>query len=69
VFGLGLALTSGSLALLHALDGDASRAGELLLLVVANALGTLLRFVLFRGWVFRHRRATPLTCVDMETAR
>jgi putative flippase GtrA len=66
VFALGLALTSGSLALLRALDGDASRAGELLLLVVANALATLLRFVLFRGWVFRHRRTlTP----DLETAR
>jgi putative flippase GtrA len=68
VFGVGLALTSGSLALLHALDGDPSRAGELLLLVVANALATLLRFVLFRGWVFRSRRAA-LPTVDLETAR
>jgi putative flippase GtrA len=69
VFGLGLALTGGSLALLHAVDGDASRTGELLLLVVANALATLLRFVLFRGWVFRHRRTASLTTARMETAR
>jgi putative flippase GtrA len=69
VLGLGLALTSGSLALLHALDADASRSGELGLLVVANALATLLRFVLFRGWVFRHRRATTLPALDLETAR
>jgi putative flippase GtrA len=69
VFGLGLALTSGSLALLQAADGDASRAAELLLLVVANALATLLRFVLFRGWVFRHHRTASLPTAAMETAR
>jgi putative flippase GtrA len=56
VFGLGLALTSGSLALLHALNPAPSRAAELVWLVSANALATLLRFVLFRGWVFRSRR-------------
>src|SRR4051812_43669027 len=53
VFGLGLALTSGSLAVLHTVAPGASRTAELLLLVVANAVATLLRFVLFRGWVFR----------------
>jgi hypothetical protein len=44
------------------------------LLLVANAAATLLRFLLFRGWVFRPR--TPLTTPDggpavleMETAR
>src|SRR4051812_20494940 len=53
VFGLGLALTSGSLAVLHALDPSPARAAELLLLLAANAAATLLRFLLFRGWVFR----------------
>jgi hypothetical protein len=47
-----------------------------LLLVAANALATLLRFVLFRGWVFRTaRRATPADPIPdpavpaMETVR
>src|SRR3954464_6964757 len=57
VFGLGLALTSGALAVLHAVAPGASRATELLLLVAANAVATLLRFALFRGWVFRSRSA------------
>jgi putative flippase GtrA len=53
VFALGLALTSGALTLLHLLDPVPARGAELVFLVVANALATLLRFVLFRGWVFR----------------
>ena len=53
VFGLGLALTSGALSLLHLLDPVPARGAELLFLVTANGLATLLRFVLFRGWVFR----------------
>src|SRR3954463_8006584 len=73
VFGLGLALTSGSLAVLHTLAPGASRTAELLLLVAANAVATLLRFVLFRGWVFRSRRtATPVDgtgVLELETAR
>jgi putative flippase GtrA len=73
VFGLGLALTSGTLALLHAVDPHASQAMELLLLILANALATLLRFVLFRAWVFRSRavadRASVVTPVlEMESA-
>jgi putative flippase GtrA len=55
VFGIGLALTSGTLALLHALAPGASRFAEVLLLLAANALATLVRFVLMRGWVFRTR--------------
>src|SRR3954471_1397854 len=74
VFGIGLVLTSGSLAVLHAVAPGASRAAELVLLIAANAAATLLRFVLFRGWVFRSP-AAPATPVDgdavleMETAR
>jgi putative flippase GtrA len=55
VFGLGLALTAGTLAALHALAPAPARGTEVLLLVAANALATLLRFVLFRGWLFRSR--------------
>ncbi|MEO6701937.1 MAG: bifunctional glycosyltransferase family 2/GtrA family protein [Jatrophihabitantaceae bacterium] len=57
VFGLGLALTSGSLAMLQALDPNPRRALELSVLVAANLAATVLRFVLLRGWVFRTRIA------------
>jgi putative flippase GtrA len=55
VFGLGLALTSGSLAVLHWLT-DAGRGVELAVLVGANLAATVLRFLLLRGWVFHPRR-------------
>ena len=58
VFALGLGLTSGALALLAAVSENPSRAVELSVLVVANLAATVLRFVLMREWVFRHR--TPL---------
>ncbi len=60
VFGIGLALTSGSLALLHAVTSTPSRVVEVGVLVVANLLATLVRFLLLRGWVFRtHRQPRP----------
>jgi 4-amino-4-deoxy-L-arabinose transferase-like glycosyltransferase/putative flippase GtrA len=52
VFGLGLAFTTGALALVT----PASRATELAALVAANAAATLLRFVLLRSWVFHPHR-------------
>jgi putative flippase GtrA len=55
VFGLGLGLTSGSLAVLHAVTSHPHPATELVVLVAANAVATLLRFVLLRGWVFAPR--------------
>ncbi len=55
VFALGLALTSGALALLPA---GVSQLTEMVVLVIANALATVLRFVAFRAWIFRARR-TP----------
>jgi putative flippase GtrA len=59
VFGLALALTSGALASLHALSPNPSRTLELAVLTSANLVATVLRFVLFRGWVFRARRSAP----------
>lgn len=55
VFGLGLALTSGSLALLPAVVAAPTRAMELAVLVVANLAATVLRFVLLR-YSMHHRR-------------
>ncbi|SDY49909.1 Glycosyltransferases involved in cell wall biogenesis [Modestobacter sp. DSM 44400] len=60
VFGLGLALTSGALAGVHALAPNPGRSTELAALIAANALATLLRFVLLRAWVFRSGTAPSL---------
>ena len=55
VFGLGLALTSGSLAAVDAALASPPRSVELTALVVANLVATVGRFVLMRLWVFRPR--------------
>ncbi|HCT80456.1 MAG TPA: hypothetical protein DGT23_28615 [Micromonosporaceae bacterium] len=52
VFGLGFAFTSSSLAVLHVVDPVAGQLTETVVLVVANLLATLARFILFRIWVF-----------------
>ncbi|WP_327116565.1 bifunctional glycosyltransferase family 2/GtrA family protein [Streptomyces sp. NBC_01341] len=56
VFAIGLALTSGSLAGLAAASGPASHSTELAVLIAANLAATVLRFLLFRAWVFPDRR-------------
>jgi putative flippase GtrA len=53
VFGIAWALTSGSLAVLHAAAPQASAQVQLLVLTAANLAATLIRFVLLRLWVFR----------------
>jgi putative flippase GtrA len=55
VFGVATALTSGSLAALSALVTHPPRLLEVSVLVVANLVATVLRFVLLRNWVFRFR--------------
>ncbi|HEX4702283.1 MAG TPA: bifunctional glycosyltransferase family 2/GtrA family protein [Pseudonocardiaceae bacterium] len=55
VFGVGLALTSGALKLVS-LTGAPGRLLELGVLVGANLLATVVRFVLLRAWVFRAQR-------------
>ncbi|WP_457473282.1 glycosyltransferase [Streptomyces sp. TE4109] len=50
---IGLAITSGSLATLHHTMPSAGQAAELAVLLAANLAATLLRFLLFRAWVFR----------------
>jgi len=51
-FAIGLGLTSGSLAGLHAAAPGAGRGPEVAVLVAANLVATVIRFVLFRSWVF-----------------
>jgi putative flippase GtrA len=53
VFAIGLALTSGSLALLHLAFGQPAAGLELGVLVTANLAATLIRFLILRSWVFR----------------
>jgi len=56
VFAIALAITSGSLALLHTLAPEAGRYVDAAVLVAANLGATAVRFVLLRGWVFHPRR-------------
>lgn len=58
VFGIALAITSGSLAGLHAFVEQPHKLLELTVLVLANLVATAVRFVLLRGWVFHPRRAS-----------
>jgi putative flippase GtrA len=51
-FGAGLLLTSGALAALHAVSARPGRGAEVAVLVGANLLATVLRFALYRSWVF-----------------
>ncbi|MFF8940480.1 glycosyltransferase [Streptomyces paradoxus] len=60
-FVVGLTLTSGSLAVLHHTAPGAGHRVELAALIAANLAATLLRFLLFRAWVFPARRTTGPT--------
>jgi putative flippase GtrA len=56
--GIGLALTSGALAALHSTTlNHPSRGVEVSVLVAANLVATVIRFVLYRTWVFGKSRA------------
>jgi len=60
ILAVALVLTSGSLALLRAAVPGAGRGAELAVLSLANITATLVRFLLFRAWVFaRHAIARP----------
>lgn len=48
-----LAITSGSLFLVHSLDPTPRRSVEVGVLLSANAVATVVRFLLLRRWVFR----------------
>jgi putative flippase GtrA len=56
VFALGLGVTSGSLAVLHAVSPSPRRGIELSVLVLASLVATVIRFLLMRVWIFRRHR-------------
>ncbi|MFF9394760.1 glycosyltransferase [Streptomyces griseoluteus] len=69
VFAIGLALTSGSLAALNAATAGPAHSTEIAVLVVANLAATVLRFLLFRAWVFPDRRdPAPVPAPAVPTA-
>jgi putative flippase GtrA len=51
-FAAGLLLTSGALAMLHAASPSPGRDTEVVVLIAANLAATLVRFALYRNWVF-----------------
>jgi putative flippase GtrA len=71
VFGIAWAITSGSLVVLHATTQNTTHAAEIGVLTGANLLATLVRFVLFKAWVFNSRRRPeiihPSTTPDVAT--
>jgi putative flippase GtrA len=58
-FAISLALSSGALDAQRAVFPHASRAAEITALVLANVIATIVRFGLYRGWVFRGQRSDP----------
>ncbi|WP_456698273.1 glycosyltransferase [Aeromicrobium sp. P5_D10] len=58
VFGCGLAVTGGSLALMRRVQGDAHPLLEVVLLTAANLFVTVMRFASMRWWIFRSRPVT-----------
>jgi putative flippase GtrA len=58
-FGAGLVLSAGALAVLHGADPHPAPATELVALVLANLAATVLRFLLYRVWVFREEPRPP----------
>ncbi|MCJ7710850.1 MAG: GtrA family protein [Chloroflexi bacterium] len=57
--GIALAITTASVAVQAALAPDAGRPVELAVLVVANGLATVARFVLLRAWITGNRGPAP----------
>jgi putative flippase GtrA len=70
-FGTGLALTSGALAALHATTAHPTRLTEVTVLITANLAATIVRFTLYRTWVFHSHsgRNSPPARQASSTAR
>ena len=60
-FAISFGLTTGALAGLHAATASPGRGAEVAVLVVANLVATVIRFVLYRSWVFGRRRPSSLS--------
>jgi putative flippase GtrA len=58
-FSIGLALTSGALAVLHSDTAHPGRLAEVSVLIAANLAATVIRFLLYRHWVFGRTKHAP----------
>jgi putative flippase GtrA len=65
-FGIGLVLTSGALA---ALPVHTSRGVEVSVLVAANLVATVIRFVLYRTWIFGKSTSTRREPIERDDLR
>jgi putative flippase GtrA len=68
VFAFGLGLTALALAALRVSVPDPSRSVELAVLVIANLVTTITRFVALRTWVFAHARVAPRSSARSEAS-
>jgi putative flippase GtrA len=70
VYAITLALTAGALGVLHATASDASRAGELAVVIAASLVATVTRYVALKTWVFAapERPATRHAAVTLAGA-
>jgi putative flippase GtrA len=68
-FGIGLAVTSGALVALHTVSAHPGRAAEVAVLLAANLVATVVRFLLYRGWVFRGAPAAQIHPAQIHPAQ
>jgi putative flippase GtrA len=66
IVGLGLVLTTAALAALHQISASPARWVELTVLIVANLVTTVIRFLGLRLWVFATHRADPIAPIAPE---
>ena len=65
-FGIALAITTGAVGLLERVAANPGRALEIVVLVAANALATVTRFVFLRSWISAERPSQPTTYDQLE---
>ena len=58
-FGIALGLTTGAIGALHGLAPSASRGMEIVVVMLANLLATVVRFILLRNWICRATDLRP----------
>jgi putative flippase GtrA len=59
--GVALAVSTAAVLVLHRVDPKASQGLELVVLIGANGLATLFRFVVLRTWITHDRGSAPAT--------
>jgi putative flippase GtrA len=68
-FGLAIAITTSAVGLLDRLDPNAGRLPEVVVLVAANGLATVVRFLLLRSWIRVAPATPPAPSQELEGSR